>query len=239
VMNLAALTRGLVLVTGGVGSGKSSTLACLIERINQTRHAHIVLIEDTIEYHFTPRESIICHRELGIHVRSYASALKSVLKQSADVVFVGELRDLEMTDAALHLAESGILVFATVPTTESMRTVERIINMFPPERHRQIQLRLASTLKAAVAQVLLPKADGSGLIAAREIMFMSGFVESAIREGKIPKIYGAIESGAKAGMINLDKAILKLAARKIVTRETAIQKSHYPEDMQSALSIVK
>ncbi|HBL19179.1 MAG: hypothetical protein A2X36_14865 [Elusimicrobia bacterium GWA2_69_24] len=239
VMNLAALKRGLVLVTGGVGSGKSSTLACLLEKINQTREAHIVTIEDLIEFQFTPRSSIICQREMGLHAKTTASALKSVLKQSADVVQVGELRDRDLTDAALHLAESGLLVFATVPTTESMRTVERIVNMFPPERHRQLQLRLAGTLKAAVAQILIPRTDGHGLIAAREIMLMNPAIESAIREGKTPQIYGAIDSAAKSGMVNMDKSILRLAAKKVVTREAALERCHHPEDLQSALSIVK
>lgn len=239
VTNLAALSRGLVLVTGGVGSGKSTTLACLIELINKTRDVHIVTIEDLIEYYYAPRNAVICQREMGTHAKTYATALKSVLKQSADVVLVGEIRDRETADAVLHLAESGPLVFATLPTTESMRTVESIVTMFPPERHRQTQLRLASTLKAAVAQALLPKADGSGLIAAREIMLMNPAIETAIREGKTPLIYGAIDAGAKLGMINMDKSILRLAAKKLVSREAALEKCHRPDEMLSALSIVK
>ncbi|MBI5594788.1 MAG: PilT/PilU family type 4a pilus ATPase [Elusimicrobia bacterium] len=239
VTNLAALARGLVLVTGGMGSGKSTLLACLIEQINKTRDVHIVTIEDLIEYYFAPRSALICQREMGTHAKTYATALKSVLKQSADVVLVGEIRDRDTADAALHLAESGPLVFATLPTTESMQTVERIVTMFPPERHRQTQLRLAATLKAAVSQILLPLADGSGLIAAREVMLMNPAIESAIREGKTPQIYGAIEAAGKLGMVNMDKSILRLAAKKLVSREAALEKCHRPDEMLSALSIVK
>ncbi|TBR22780.1 PilT/PilU family type 4a pilus ATPase [bacterium] len=239
VTNLASLARGLVLITGGMGSGKSTLLACLIERINQTRDVHIVTVEDLIEYYFTPRNSVICQREMGTHAKSYAQALKSVLKQSADVVLVGEIRDRDTADAALHLAESGPLVFATLPTTDSMHTVERIVTMFPPERQRQAQLRLASTLKGAVSQILLPRADGTGLIAAREIMLMNLGIETAVREGKTPQIYGAIEAATKLGMVNMDKSIVRLVAKKLVTREAALEKCHRPDEMTSALSIIK
>lgn len=239
VTNLASLARGLVLVTGGMGSGKSTLLACLIERINQTRDAHIVTVEDLIEYYFMPRRSVVCQREHGTHFKDRAAALRAVLKMSADVVLVGELRDRETADAALHLAESGPLVFATLPTTDSMQTVERIVTMFPPERQRQTQLRLASTLKGAVSQVLLPRADGSGMVAAREVMLMNLGIETAIREGKTPQIYGAIEAAVKLGMVNMDKSLVRLVAKKVVTREAALEKSHRPDEMLSALSIVK
>lgn len=239
VTNLASLSRGLVLITGGMGSGKSTLLACLIERINQTRDAHIVTVEDLIEYYYLPQKSVICQREMGTHAKSYAQALKSVLKQSADVVLVGEIRDRDTADAALHLAESGPLVFATLPTTDSMHTVERLVTMFPPERHRQAQLRLASTLKGAVSQILLPRADGTGLIAAREIMLMNLGIETAVREGKTPAIYGAIEAATKLGMVNMDKSIVRLVAKKLVTRDAALANCQRPDEMLSALSIIK
>ncbi|MBI4677452.1 MAG: PilT/PilU family type 4a pilus ATPase [Elusimicrobia bacterium] len=239
VTNLANLTRGLVLVTGPVGSGKTTTLVCLLELINHKRDAHIVTIEPLIEYRFALKNSIICQREMGTHAKSYASALKSVLKQNADVVFIGEIRDMETAEAALHIAESGPLVFSTLPTTDSMHTVERIVNMFPVEAQRGIQLRLASHLKAAVSQVLLPRADGNGRVAAREVMVMNPTIENAIREGKTTQIFNAIEAGSKQGMINMDKSILRLVRNKTVTAEAALMKCHHPDDLQAAMAALR
>ncbi|MBI3551033.1 MAG: PilT/PilU family type 4a pilus ATPase [Elusimicrobia bacterium] len=239
VMGLATLSRGLVLVTGPAGSGKSTTLGCLIEQINQKREVHIVTVEDLIEYYYTPKSSIVCQREIGTHAKSYAAALKTVLKQKAEVVLIGEIRDRETAEAALHIAESGPLVFSTLPTTDSMHTIERFVNLFPVEQHRQIQLRLASNLKAAISQVLLPRADGNGLAAAREIMIMNPTIENAIREGKTPQIYGAIEAGAKSGMITMDKSILRLVRSKLVTPQVALEKCHHPDELQSAMAALK
>ncbi|MBI5211101.1 MAG: PilT/PilU family type 4a pilus ATPase [Elusimicrobia bacterium] len=239
VVNLSNLSRGLVLVTGPVGSGKSTTLVCLLEQINQKRDVHIVTIEDLVEHHFLPKNSIICQREMGTHAKSYGSALKSVLKQNADVVLIGEIRDMETAEAALHIAESGPLVFSTLPTTDSMHTIERIVTMFPVEHHRQIQLRLASHLKAAISQVLLPRADGKGRVAAREILIMSPAIEDAIRTGKTPQIYNAIEAGSRAGMINMDKSLLRLVRNKVVTAEAALERSHHPDDFQAALAAIR
>ncbi|MFA6318018.1 MAG: PilT/PilU family type 4a pilus ATPase [Elusimicrobiota bacterium] len=239
VVRLASLTRGLVLVTGAAGSGKSTTLVCLVEQINQKRDAHIITIEDLIEHRFTPKNSLFCQREMGLHAKSYASALKSVMKQNAAVVLIGEIRDMETAEAAIHIAESGPLVFGTLPTTDSMHTVERIVNMFPVEQHRGIQLRLASHLKAAVSQILLPRADGQGRIAAREIMIVNPTIENAIREGKTTQIFGAIEAGSKLGMINMDKSILRLVRNKLVTPQAALEKCHRPEDLQAAMAALR
>ncbi|MBI5624781.1 MAG: PilT/PilU family type 4a pilus ATPase [Elusimicrobia bacterium] len=239
VVNLAGLTRGLVLVTGPAGSGKSTTLVCIVEQINQKRDAHIVAIEDLIEYRFAPKNSLFCQREMGLHAKSYASALKSVMKQNADVVLIGEIRDMETAEAALHIAESGPLVFGSLPTTDTMHTVERIVNMFPVEQHRGVQLRLAAQLKASVSQLLLPRADGKGRVAAREIMIMNPTIENAIREGKTTQLFTAIESGSKQGMINMDKAILRLVRNKLVTPEAALMKCHRPDDLAAAMSALK
>lgn len=239
VSTLSDLPRGLVLVTGPAGSGRSTTLLCLIEQINRKRTAHIVTIEDPIEYFLTPHHSVICQREIGTHTRSYKTGLHSVLKQNADVVLVGEIRDVESAEAVLHIAESGPLVLSSMPTTDSMHTVERLVNLFPVEQHRQIQLRIASNLKAAISQVLLPRADGTGMVAAREILIMNPTIENAIREGKTPQIYPAIEAGAKQGMINMDRSILKLVRGKIVTAQAALEKSHHPESLQSAMAAIK
>lgn len=239
VVNLASLTRGLVLVTGAAGSGKSTTLVCLVEQINQKRDSHIVTIEDLIEHRFTPKNSIICQREMGTHAKSYAAALKSVMKQNADVVLVGEIRDVETAEAALHIAESGPLVFGTLPTTDSMHTIERMVNMFPVAQHRGVQLRLAAHLRAAVSQILLARADGKGRVAAREIMIMNPTIENAIREGKTTQIFAAIEAGSKAGMINMDKSILRLVRNKVVSPEAALMKCLRPEDLQAAMAALK
>ncbi|MBI5242211.1 MAG: PilT/PilU family type 4a pilus ATPase [Elusimicrobia bacterium] len=239
VTQLADLRRGLVLMTGPAGSGKTATLACLIEEINKKREAHIVTIEDPIEFSFASRNALICQREIGTHTLSYAAALKSVLRQRADVVLIGELRDMETAEASLRIAESGALVFSTLSTTESMQTVERIVNMFPVERHRQISLRLAANLKAAIAQILMPRSDGKGLVAAREIMIVNPTIESAIREGKAPQIYQAVEAGAALGMVNLDKAILRLVRNKVVTPQVALEKCHHPDSLQNAMAALR
>ncbi len=239
VTKLTELPRGLVLMTGPSGCGKTTTLACLIEEINKKRDAHIVTIEDPIEFAFTPKSSLICQREMGTHTLSYPGALKSVLRQKADVVLIGELRDMETAEAAVHIAESGSLVLSTLSTTDSMQTVERIVNMFPVERHRQISLRLAANLKAAISQVLIPRADGTGLAAAREIMVMNPAIEKAVREGKTPQIYAAIEAATALGMVNMDKSILRLVRNKVVTAQAALEKCLHPEDLQGAIAALK
>jgi len=236
VTQLADLPRGLVLMTGPAASGKTVTLACLLEEVNKKRDVHVVTIEDPIEFSFTPRHALFCQREIGTHTLSYASALKSVPRQRADVVLIGELRDMETAEAALHIAESGSLVFSTMSTHDSMQTIERFVNLFPVERHRQISLRLAAVLKAAISQILMPRADGKGMACAREIMLSCPVIESAIREGKAPQIYGAIDKAAAQGMVNMDKSILRLVRNKIVTSQTALEKCHYPESLQNAMA---
>lgn len=239
VAKLAALPRGIVLMTGPAGSGKTTTLACLVEEVNKSRNAHIITIEDPIEFAFTPKNALICQREIGTHTLSYAAALKSVPKQKADVVLIGEIRDWETAEAALHIAESGALVMSGLSTANSMQTVERFVNMFPVERHRQINLRLAANLKGSVAQLLLPRADGKGRVAAREIMITNPAIEGAIRDGKASQIFGLIDAGAAAGMVNMDKSILRLVRNKLVTPQVALEKCHYPDSMQSALSAIR
>lgn len=239
VTDLTDLPRGLVLMTGPAGSGKTATLACLLEEINKKREAHIVAIEDPIEFAFVSKHALICQREIGTHTLSYAAALKSVLRQRADVVLIGELRDMDTAEAALRIAEAGALVFSTLPTTDSMQTVERIVNLFPVERHRQISLRLAANLKAAIAQILMPRADGKGLVAAREIMIVNPAIENAIREGKAPQIYPAVEAGAALGMVNMDKSILRLVRNKVVTPQVALEKCHHPDALQSAMAALR
>ncbi|MFA5140681.1 MAG: PilT/PilU family type 4a pilus ATPase [Elusimicrobiota bacterium] len=239
VVQLADLPRGLVLMTGPAASGKTVTLACLLEQINKKREVHIVTIEDPIEFSFVSRNALVCQREIGTHTLSYASALKSVPRQRADVVLIGELRDMETAEAALHIAESGSLVFSTLSTHDSMQTVERIVNLFPVDRHRQISLRLAAVLKAAISQILIPRADGKGMVCAREIMIVNPAIETLIREGKAAQIYSAIEKGHAQGMENMDKAILRLVRNKVVTQQVALEKCHYPEALQGAMAALR
>ncbi|MCS7227965.1 MAG: type IV pilus twitching motility protein PilT, partial [Endomicrobia bacterium] len=210
IVKLTDLPRGLVLVTGATGSGKSTTLACLIELINQKYKKHILTIEDPIEFVYENKNSIIRQREVGIHTKSFATALKYALRQDPDVILVGEMRDLETISAALTVAETGHLVFATLHTQDAAQTVDRIIDVFPSHQQQQVRVQLSSTLKAVISQVLLTRKDTYGRVAAREVMIVTAAIATLIREGKTHQIYTAIETGAKYGMISLDKSLLEL-----------------------------
>lgn len=229
IIKLADLPRGLVLVTGATGSGKSTTLACLIELINQKYKKHILTIEDPIEFIYENKNSIIRQREVGIHTKSFATALKYALRQDPDVILVGEMRDLETISAALTIAETGHLVFATLHTQDAAQTVDRIIDVFPSHQQQQVRVQLASTLKAVISQVLLPRKDIPGRVAAREIMIVTPAIANLIREGKTHQIYTAIETGAKYGMISLDKSLIELVRKGWVSLEDAVAKAQNPE----------
>ncbi len=229
IVKLADLPRGLVLVTGPTGSGKSTTLACLIELINQRYKKHILTIEDPIEFSYETKMSIIRQREVGMHTKSFSAGLKHALRQDPDVVLIGEMRDLETIAAALTMAETGHLVFATLHTQDAAQTVDRIIDVFPSGQQQQIRIQLAATLKAVVSQVLIPRKDGIGRVAAREIMFVTPAIGNLIREGKTHQIYTAIETGAKFGMINLDKCLLEFVKKGWISTEEAVAKAQNPE----------
>jgi twitching motility protein PilT len=229
IVKLTDLPRGLVLVTGPTGSGKSTTLACLIEIINQNHKKHILTIEDPIEFSYESKKSIIRQREVGMHTKSFASGLKYALRQDPDVVLVGEMRDLETISAALTMAETGHLVFATLHTQDAAQTVDRIIDVFPSSQQQQVRIQLASTLKAVISQVLVPRKDLPGRVAAREIMFVTPAIANLIREGKTHQIYTAIETGAKFGMISLDKCLLEFVKKGWISIEEAVAKSQNPE----------
>lgn len=229
VVQLADLPRGLVLVTGPTGSGKSTALACLLNLINMKKQTNIITIEDPIEFVYEHNKSIIRQREVGQHTKSFASALKYALRQDPDVILIGEMRDLETISAALTIAETGHLAFATLHTSDAAQTVDRIIDVFPPHQQQQVRVQLAATLKAVVSQILLPRIDTRGRVAAREIMIVTPAISNLIREGKTHQIYSAIETGGKFGMIGLDKALLELVRMRRISVEDAISKATNPD----------
>jgi twitching motility protein PilT len=225
--------RGLVLVTGPTGSGKSTTLAAMIDYINTTRSCHIITIEDPIEFLHTDKKSVVNQRELGADTKSFAAALKHVFRQTPDVILVGEMRDLETIALAITAAETGHLVFATLHTTDAAQTIDRIIDVFPPEQQAQVRLQLSNTLQAVISQTLLPRADGKGRVAAFEILVCHSGVRNLIREGKTHQIYNLIQTGADIGMRLLDDCLAELVRKGIVTYEHALAKSSNPAEFES------
>src|SRR6516165_7970501 len=204
------MPRGLVCVTGPTGCGKSTTLAAMINLVNQEKDGHIITIEDPIEFLHPHIRSTITQRELGSDTYSFPRALKAVLREDPNVILVGEMRDLETIAAALTLAETGHLVLSTLHTQDAAQTVDRIIDVFPPYQQEQIRVMLAATLKGVVSQVLLPKADGQGRVAAREIMVVTPAIAALIREGKTHQIYSAIQTGSTYGMCTMEKSLAEL-----------------------------
>jgi len=229
ILNFTDTPRGLVLVTGPTGSGKSTTLACLMNIINEKRHEHILTIEDPVEFVYENKNCIFRQREINEQTKSFASALKAALRQDPDVVLIGEMRDLETISAALTIAETGHLVFGTLHTTDAAQTVDRIIDVFPPHQQQQVRVQLSVALQGVVSQTLVPKADGVGRVAAREVMVVTPAISNLIREGKTHQIYSAIETGAKFGMISLDRCLLNLIQQGQITQEDAVSKAHSPE----------
>ncbi|MFH1369065.1 MAG: type IV pilus twitching motility protein PilT [Elusimicrobiota bacterium] len=234
ILQFADTPRGLILVTGPTGSGKSTTLACLLNLINGKRAEHILTIEDPIEFVYESKACIVRQREVGEQTRSFTAALKTALRQDPDIVLIGEMRDLETIGAALTIAETGHLVFGTLHTTDAAQTVDRIIDVFPPHQQQQVRVQLSTSLRGVVSQTLIPKADGVGRVAAREIMTVTPAISNLIREGKTHQIYSAIETGAKFGMISLDRALLNLVQSNTITQEDAIAKAHSPEYIKTS-----
>ena len=224
IMDLAKLHKGLVLVTGPTGSGKSTTLASMIDYINNTRKAHIITLEDPIEYLHRHKKSIVNQREVGNDTKSFSAALRAVLRQDPDVILVGELRDLETIATALTAAETGHLVFSTLHTNDSTQTVDRIIDVFPSDQQQQIRVLLSAVLQGVVAQQLLPKADGNGRIASIEVLVATSAIRNLIREGKTHQIYTALQTGARFGMQTMDKALLELYNAGLITYDEAEKK---------------
>ena len=222
---LAYLRGGLVLVTGPTGSGKSTTLAAIIDLINQTQRRHIVTIEDPVEFVHRNHQSIITHREIGEHTKDFASALRGVFRQDSDVVLVGEMRDLETISLALSAAATGTLVYGTLHTNSAAKTIDRIIDVFPADQQEQIRIMLSESIKAIVAQQLLRRKDGKGRIAVNEILLGSPALSNLIREGKIEAIINLIQSGKALGMQTMDEGIERLLKQNLVDPEDAYVKS--------------
>jgi twitching motility protein PilT len=224
VASVARVPRGLVLVTGPTGSGKSTTLAALLDWINRTRASHIVTIEDPVEFLHVPQKSLISHRELGFDTPTFAAALKAALREDPDVVLVGELRDLETMSMALQAAETGLLVFATLHTNSASKAVDRLIDSFPADEQEQMRTVLAEVLKAVVAQVILKK-KGGGRVPAFEVLRGSSALSNSIREGKTSMISTLIQTGRLSGMIAMDQYLADLVVAAIVDTDDALEKA--------------
>lgn len=225
IRELSLIRRGLILVTGPTGSGKSTTLATLIDKINQERSCHILTLEDPIEYLHKHNKSIVNQREIGSDSLNFSTALRASLRQDPDVILVGEMRDLETISIALTAAETGHLVLSTLHTSGAAKTIDRIIDVFPPHQQQQIRVQLSSVLQAVVSQQLLPKKDDTGRIAAFEIMMITRAIGNLIREDKIHQIDTAIQTGAGFGMIPMDTSILNLYRNGSIDRDIAIKQA--------------
>lgn len=235
ISRLTYLPRGLVLVTGDTGSGKSTTLAAMIDAMNRRYQKHIITLEDPVEYTLESAKCVIEQRELGADTPSFASGLRHVLRQDPDIILVGEMRDLETTAAAITAAETGHLVFSTLHTVNASQTVERIIDMYPADQQNQIRSMLANTLQAVVSQTLFKRIDKKGMVPAVEIMLCTPAVRNLIRENRAFEIPNVIETNRALGMNSLDNAIAELFFNGMISREDAIAQAAYPEKLERAL----
>ena len=242
VRTITERPRGLILVTGPTGSGKSTTLASMIDYINETRSEHILTIEDPIEFVHSSKKSVIHQRELGQDTRSFANALKSSLREDPDIILVGEMRDIETISLALTAAETGHLVFGTLHTSSAAQTVDRIIDVFPEGQQQQIRVQLGGCLEAVFSQTLLQKLqpDGTkkGRVMAQEILVKTNAISNMIREGKTAQIYSGIQTGAGVGMQTLETALANLYKQRLVTEEDALMKSQRPDEFKRLAGIV-
>ena len=235
VREMAALPRGLVLVTGPTGSGKSTTLAALVDEINRTRDDHILTIEDPIEVLHHHKRCLVNQRELGTDATSFADALRAALRQDPDVILVGEMRDLETISTALTAAETGHLVLATLHTQDAPQTVDRVIDVFPPHQQQHVRVMLSAALQGVIAQQLLPTADGRSRVAAVEVLLPTPAVRNLIREGKTHQIYSAMQTGGEHGMQTMDAALVALVRSGRLPLEIARQRSSVPTELARLL----
>jgi twitching motility protein PilT len=234
---LTTLPRGLILVTGPTGCGKSTTLAAFLDKINTERHDHIVTIEDPIEFVHKHKGCLVNQREIGADTKSFVNALKYILRQDPDVVFIGEMRDLETMQAALTISETGHLVFATLHTNSAVQTANRVVDAFPAHQQSQVRAQLAFVLEAVIAQQLIPRLDGKGRVLAAEVMISTPAIRNLIREDKIHQIYSQMQVGqTKHGMQTMNQSLLNLYMRKLISLDDALGRSMDPEELRQMMS---
>lgn len=236
VVDLSQRKRGMVLVTGPTGSGKSTTLAAIIDKVNKTRDAHVITLEDPIEYLHQHQMAMVNQREIGIDSGSYANALRAALREDPDVILVGEMRDLETISVAITAAETGHLVLSTLHTIGAASTVDRMIDVFPAHQQQQIRIQVANVLEAVISQQLIPTADGRGRVAAFEVMHANHAVRNLIREGKTHQLMSVIQTNRKLGMITMDEALTQLYFTGKITKDDAIEFAQDVEGMEIKLS---
>jgi len=227
------LPNGLVLVTGPTGSGKSTTLAAMVDRVNRERAAHVITIEDPIEYVHHHQRSMVVQREVGSDTHDFAGALRAALRENPDVVLVGEMRDLETIAATLTMAETGHLVFATLHTNDTSQAIDRIVDVFPPQQQRQIQIQLSQTLAAVIHQRLLPRADVTGRVAAFEVLLGTPAIRNLIRDGKSNQLRNVLATGAAHGMRTLEADLRRLQQAGIISRQAAVAESVHPTEVDA------
>ena len=231
VADLARYPRGFVVVTGPTGSGKSTTLAGMVDIVNRERSAHIMTVEDPIEFLHRHQRCIVNQREVGADTHSFAQALKHVLRQDPDVILVGEMRDLETIATAITAAETGHLVFATLHTQDAPQTIDRIIDVFPPHQQQQVRVQLATTLQGVVTQQLLQTADGRSRVVASEVLICTPAVRNLIREGKVHQIYSIMQAGGRFGMQTMDQSLAQLVKAGKITQQLGYERCHDPEEL--------
>ncbi len=236
IEKLCLKDRGLILVTGPTGSGKSTTLAAMIDIINRRRSAHIIIIEDPIEYLHSHKKSVVEQREIGGDSNSFADSLKYCLRQDPDVIMIGEMRDLETISTALTAAETGHLVMGTLHTPDAPGAIDRIIDVFPPYQQSQIRLQLSTCLVAVIAQTLIPRADNNGRVPAVEILIGTPAVGNLIRSSKTHQLYNIMQTSLDIGMQTIDQSLLYLVRNKLITKEVALQRARDPRMLEEALS---
>lgn len=236
VSTLAEKPRGLILVTGPTGSGKSTTLAAMIDKINTERHAHIVTIEDPIEFIHPHKASVVNQREVGSDTKSFKQALKYILRQDPDVVLIGEMRDQETVEAALSISETGHLAFATLHTNSAVQTINRILDMFPASQQGQVRTQLSFVLEGILSQTLVPRAGGSGRVMAMEVLIPNAAIRNLIREDKVHQIYSQMQVGqGKYGMQTLNQSLFSLVQRRLITPEDAFSRSSDPDELRNMM----
>ena len=239
VNQFSSWNKGIILVTGETGSGKSTTLAAILNEINQNRPLHMITLEDPIEYVYEPAQAIINQREVGVDVESYDKGLYAALREDPDVILIGEMRDLATIETALMAAETGHLVFSTIHTNSAIDSIDRIVGVFPEDKQPQIRMQLSMTLRAVLAQQLVPRAGGQGRAAACELMMITPAIRNLIRDGKTPQMQSYLLSSAKEGSITMDNFLIRMAKEGVITPQTAVDASRNPQEVRRDLAAVQ